>query len=319
MCGRGAGIVAGELSDEQVEQFLSQGFVVVRGCFSREAAAEYTASVWTRLGYEEHTPSTWTEPSVHMPHHRRIDVATFAPRAWQAMLELVGGTERVDHPYTWNDAFIVNLWEGGDRPWEPASPSSPGWHKDGDFFRHFLDSPEQGLLTLVLWTDVRHQGGPTFVAADSVGPVARFLAEHPEGAYPPKLANELRQGTGVGPDPVFLPYDDLISQCTQFVEATGEVGDVYLLHPFILHAKAQNTLRVPRIITNPPLTLAEPMCLDRPDGDYSLVERAVLRGLGVDRFAFTAAPRERLVPQREVLQQTMLREERERLAAAGLA
>jgi len=94
---------------------------------------------------------------------------------------------------------------------------------------------------------------------------------------------------------------------------------VYLLHPFILHAKAQNTLRVPRIITNPPLTLAEPMCLDRPDGDYSLVERAVLRGLGVDRFAFTAAPRERLVPQREVLQQTMLREERERLAAAGLA
>lgn len=313
-------MVARVLTDEQVEQFLSRGHVLVRGCFTREAAARYTGSVWTRLGYDEHTPSTWVEPSVHMPHHRTIDVRTFAPKAWQAMCELIGGEERIALPYVWNDAFIVNLWEGGDRPWQPASPASPGWHKDGDFFRHFLDSPEQGLLTLVLWTDVRQFGGATFVAADSVGPVARFLADHPEGVYPPKLALEIPQGTREGPDPVILAYDELIGQCHDFVEATGEVGDVYLLHPFVLHAKAQNVLRVPRIITNPPLTLAEPMRFHRPDGDYSLVERAVLRGLGVDRFEFTpTAPRERLVPQREVVQQTMLRQERERLAAAGLA
>ena len=114
--------------------------MVIRGCFSRAAAAEFTAHIWQRLGYDEHDPSTWTEPLVHMPSRRRLDVHEFAPRAW-----------------------------------EPASATSPGWHKDGDFFRHFLDSPEQGLLTLVLWSDVEHQGGATFVAADSVGPVARFL------------------------------------------------------------------------------------------------------------------------------------------------
>jgi hypothetical protein len=51
-----------------------------------------------------------------------------------------------------------------------AVPSSPDWHKDGDFFRHFLDSPEQGLLTIVLWSDIEERGGGTFIAPDSVAP-----------------------------------------------------------------------------------------------------------------------------------------------------
>jgi hypothetical protein len=298
------------LTDDDVEHFLTKGFVVVRGCFTVEAAAEYTASIWTRLGYDPDDPGTWAAPSVHMPNHRSIDVAAFAPKAWQAMCDLVGGADRVA-PYSWHDGFIVNLWEGADRPWAPASAEAPGWHKDGDFFRHYLDSPEQGLLTLVLWSPVRHQGGATFVAADSVGPVARYLADHPEGVYPPKVAPEEPNGAAV------FPYDELIGQCHDFVEATGELGDVYLLHPFVLHAKAQNVLRVPRYITNPPLTLTEPMRFDRPDP--SLVEQAVLRGLGVDRYSFApAGPRERLVPERVTLQESMLAEERRRLAAAGL-
>jgi hypothetical protein len=302
------------LSAEDVEHFITRGYVAVRGCFTRTEAARYTDTLWTRLGYDEHDPSTWAQSSIHMPSHRGIDVTTFAPRAWRAACELVGGQDRIsaEVPYRWNDAFIVNLWEGTDPPWsaeppaawEPASPRSPGWHKDGDFFRHFLDSPEQGLLTLVLWSDVHHQGGATFVAADSVGPIARFLAEHPEGVVPPG-------GVGLG-----FPYADLVGQCVDFVEATGEVGDVYLLHPFVLHAKSRNLLRRPRFITNPPLTLAEPLRFDRPDP--SPVERAVLRALGVDSYAFAATgPREEVVPERVARQRAMKLDEDRRLAAQG--
>jgi hypothetical protein len=287
------------LSDEQAAAFLDKGYIVLRECFSPEAAAEYTKTVWTRLGYDRDDPSTWAEPAIHMPGHRDVDIKEFAPKAWSAVCDLLGGEERIAQPYTWGDGFIVNLWQGADRPWSPASPQSPGWHKDGDFFRHFLDSPEQGLLTLVLWSEVRHQGGATFVAADSVGPVARFLADHPEGVLPDGF-----------------PIPELIGQCTDFVEATGRAGDVFLLHPYILHAKAQNVLRLPRFITNPPVTLAEPMRFDRPDpGEYSLVERAVLRALGVDRYAFApAAPREDVVPERVRRQTRMKAEEAARLA-----
>jgi hypothetical protein len=151
----------------------------------------------------------------------------------------------------------------------------------------------------VLWSDVEHQGGATFVAAGSVGPVARFLAARPEGV----LVKE-------------FPTQDLVAQCTEFVEATGRVGDVFLLHPYMLHAKSQNVLRRPRVITNPPVHLAEPMRFDRPDPkDLSLVERAVLRGLGADRYEFRpTAPREEVVPERVLRQARMKAEEQARLA-----
>jgi hypothetical protein len=300
------------LTADQVEHFVTRGYVVVRECFTAAAAEAYTATIWTRLGYDPHDRSTWTKSSVHMPSHQAIDVREFAPKAWGAICELVGGAQRIStvKPYTWNDAFIVNLWEGGDRPWEPASPAAPGWHKDGDFFRHFLDSPEQGLLTLVLWSDVQHQGGATFVAADSVGPVARFLAQHPEGVYP----REHGQKHGL----LSFPYPQLVGQCSEFVEATGRVGDVYLLHPYVLHAKAQNVLRVPRYITNPPVTMAEPFCFDRSDpAEYSPVELAVLRGLGVDRYPFAATgSREELVPERVAMQARLKAAELQRLAGS---
>jgi hypothetical protein len=299
------------LTGDEVEHFLEKGYVVLRGCFPREAAAEFTAQIWDRLGYLEDDQFTWAQPSVHMPSRRTLDVGEFAPRAWGAVCDLVGGAERIsgERPYVWNDGFVVNLREGADRPWASASPSAPGWHKDGDFFRHYLDSPEQGLLTLVLWSDVRHQGGATLVATDSVGPVAGFLADHPHGVYPPE-----QEARG---DVVTFPYADLIGQCTGFVEATGEAGDVYLLHPYVLHAKAQNVLRRPRFITNPPLTLAEPMRFDRADpDDFSPVERAVLAALGVPRYDFTpAGPREAVVPARVAWQQQMLADERRRQPA----
>ena len=117
-----------------------------------------------------------------------------------------------------------------------------------------------------------HKGGGTFVAADSVPVVARFLAEHPEGVLPDDF-----------------DYAELIGQCHDFVEMTGEAGDVVLLHPYTLHATSQNVLGVSRIITNPPLALREPMNFNRPDpDDFSLVEQAVLRGLGVGRLDFVA-------------------------------
>ncbi len=289
------------LTDEQVEEFLTRGYTVLHDCFPREAAKAKADEAFVRLGYDPADPSTWKEAVIHMPTHQRRDVREFAPKVWDAVCDLLGGEERIKTPYTWGDGLIVNLREGADRPWDPPSPQVKGWHKDGDFFRHFLDSPEQGLLTLVLWTDVLPQGGATFVAADSVPVVARFLAAHPEGVLPKDF-----------------PRQELIEQCHDFVEATGKAGDVYLLHPYVLHAKSQNLLGLPRMITNPPVHLLEPMDFNRPDpADFSPVERAVLRGLGVERLDFRpTGERERVVPERVARQQRMLEEEKARLAAA---
>ena len=74
-----------------------------------EAADEYLRHLWSRLGYDPDDQATWEKPSVHMPPVRDIDVRTFAPKAWQASCELIGGAERMapGNAYPWTDAFIV--------------------------------------------------------------------------------------------------------------------------------------------------------------------------------------------------------------------
>ena len=287
----------GQLTGDQVEHFLARGFVTVPGAFDPAAAREWLAEAWVRFGYDPDDPGTWTERRIHLSSRNKVDAREFAPAAWRAAMDLTGGEDRVELPWRWGDGFIANLGVGSDRPWQPPSPEAGGWHKDGDFFRHFLDSPEQALLTIAAWTDMRSRGGGTFVAADSVPVVARFLADHPEGVLPEDF-----------------PYDDLIGQCRDFTEMTGKAGDVVLLHPFTLHATSQNVLGVARLITNPPLALRSPMNFG--GDDPSPAEQVVLRGLGTDRLDFVpAAPRENVVPDRIRRQRAREAEENARLAA----
>ncbi len=289
------------LSLEQVAQFLTHGYLRLPQCFRREAAEAVTDEAFVRLGYRKSDPSTWAAPRVHMPPLTYFECRTFAPSAWAAICDLAGGEERIRQPCNWNDALIANFHEGKDRPWAGPSAQSPGWHKDGDFFRHFLDSPEQGLLVLVLWSDVAPQGGGTFIAPDSVAQVARFFAANPGGVLPSDI-----------------PFRQMIGECREFEECTGAAGDVFLCHPFLLHTVSQNHGGKARFTTNPPVTLKEPLDFNRPDpADFSPIEQSILNALGVERLDFQpTGSREGVVPGRVKREQEIIAEERRRLAAA---
>lgn len=63
--------------------------------------------------------------------------------------------------------------------------------------------------------------------------------------------------------------------------ATGNAGDVYLCHPFLVHAASwPHRGKAPRFIAQPPLTAVGLLELERADGAYSPVELAVRLGLG---------------------------------------
>lgn len=279
------------LSSEQVQSFLDKGYLIVKDCLDRRIANRWIEEAYDRLGYDAHDPRTWTKDIVWMDHKNMLPVREIAPKAWAAILDVVGGEDRLEtrvmqlhesghfttiNSFVWSDAFIVNFHRGADQPWQPPSPRVPGWHKDGSYFRHFLDSPEQALLTIVLWSDMLHAGGATFIAPDSVRVVARYLYEHPEGV-----------------DPRDFDFQKLINRCTQFEELTGEAGDFVILHPFMLHASSQNVLGKPRFMSNPPVVLKEPMNFNRDNPeDFSLLERATLHYLGLERLDFRpTAPR----------------------------
>ncbi|KAI0706197.1 hypothetical protein BC835DRAFT_15079 [Cytidiella melzeri] len=312
------------LTAEQVDFFMENGYVVIKQAFTRGKAAEWMENMWLRLGMDPNDKSTWTKERIHMPVHRREKVADFAPKAWAAITDLLGGEERIDEQASsWGDSFIVNL---GTPETEGASPVHPSdldnWHCDGDFFVHYLDSPEQALLVIPIFSDIQPRGGGTYIAPDGIDMIAQYLAAHPEGVILEDRTFRPSTSTSTTAkkwqdDPGFWSHLEQVKRCQHFVEVTGEVGDVVLLHPLMLHTASKNNLRVPRVITNPPVGLRAPFNFNRENvEDFSLVEKKTLKALGVDRLEFEPTTERRMiVPKRVLIQRAMLEAEQKRLEA----
>ncbi|CAE6489140.1 unnamed protein product [Rhizoctonia solani] len=293
------------LTPEQIDFFMTHGYVVIKKALKEEWITRATQDIWIRLGFDPIDKSTWTQERIHQPWHRRVLAKDVAPSAWGAICELVGGEERIsDRCKEWRDNMIINL---GAKRWETEDirpQDLDNWHCDGDFFLHFLDSPEQGLLTIPLYSDIKPRGGGTYIAEDSIGVIARWLRDHPEGIMP-------GMGTGDGR----FDFGARLKECKVFTEMTGERGDVILLHPLMLHSASKNHTRSIRFITNPPVSLKEPFNFNRSDSSqFSLVERKTLKELGVEKLDFSLkAPRKNIIPQRLDVQSRILAEELKRM------
>ncbi|KIW90218.1 uncharacterized protein Z519_08862 [Cladophialophora bantiana CBS 173.52] len=304
------------LTLEQVDCFMKHGYLRVPGCFTREAAEEWTKDVWVRLGFDPNNPDTWTTERTNMPGHGEVKVKDFAPKAYNAICELIGGEERItEDSKSWRDSFIVNLGTKEHEGKEAHPKELTGWHVDGDFFVHFLDSPEQGLLVIPLFTDVLPNGGGTWICSEGVRKIGKWLYDHPQGVLP--------RMSPVGGTENFESglefYHTVVQGCddASFHEMTGSVGDVILLHPLMLHSASKNGRRLPRIITNPPVSLVKPFNFDREDeSQYSLVELKTIKELGGQdmlRGWKIQGKREGVVPERVRRQARMLEEEKKRL------
>ncbi|MFT5087335.1 MAG: hypothetical protein ACI906_003454 [Candidatus Latescibacterota bacterium] len=252
------------------EEFLQNYLVHLKGAIPRELCDEWVGDYFEHTGIDESAPQSWPDDlNGFSKTTRTVPMAEASPQAWEAICELLGGEERIDErTRVFANGFNLNANRGGDQPWQGPAAQSPGWHKDGWFFRHFLDSPEQALLCLVIWRDIEPQSGGTFYAPDSVPLICRELLEHPEG---------LKHNHGWG---------RLIEQCRDFREMTAEAGDVIILHPYMLHAPSQNPSGRIRFMNNKVVSLKEPMRFQRSGGDYTPLEASILQALDVDELDF---------------------------------
>jgi hypothetical protein len=308
-----------QLSQDDIDHFMKHGWIKLSGCFTQEQVDKLTSTLWTRLGMSPSDKSTWDSERINMPWHTTFPANEFAPKAWSAICDLLGGEERIaQHNRTWNDGFIVNLGTPQGEGKDIGGQDLPGWHVDGDFFVHYLDSPEQGLLVIPLFTDINPGGGGTFICPDAIPRIAKHLYDHPEGVSPYMVSRTENPNMDKAKSLDF--FCDVAKSMPRdaFVEATGRVGDVYLLHPLMLHSASNNKLRQLRVITNPPVSLKEPFRFDRKDSsEYSTVERKTLSALGKDSLEGWKITygRDKIVPERVKRQQAMKLEEQARLHA----
>jgi hypothetical protein len=245
----------------EIEQFIESGYAIVRQAFPAELAAEIRALVWKEINLDPDDRSTWKQPTVHlkkfltgMPFE-----AVYTPRL-RAAIDEVLGAERWILPN--RSGWWPIRFPGFDSP--PWRPPQTGWHIDGNQFHHHINSPDQGFLGILIFSDIESGDGGTAISVGSHKITARILTEaEPAGLEAGELSKRV----------VARPRGEV-------VEITGSPGDVALLHPFMLHSASANTGGRVRIITNKCITLKEPMNLDRADASqYSPVELAIVRAL----------------------------------------
>jgi hypothetical protein len=270
------------LSPEQVEAFLRDGYLVVRNAFDKETARRWRADANRRLrnepekwvkgydpedesrslsGYDPDDPSTWTWGRVDLEGPEIVEIAEFAPDAWAAICDLLGGPERI-RTTSWNNYLIINFNAdahlGVDRP----APNWDSWHIDDPQPVTRLDRIRNGLVCIIVVDDILPKSGNTWLALDSIPKVARELAASPSGV-------DFIADRGHG----------ITEQCERFFEVTGETGDILMMHPLMMHSSSPN--RSPRVrwMGNPMVYLDQPLDPWRPRDELSPVELAIRRAI----------------------------------------
>ncbi|MGW7254426.1 phytanoyl-CoA dioxygenase family protein [Streptomyces sp. NPDC054834] len=252
------------MGDELVERFLEDGFVKIEGAFPARVAEDGARLLWKETGYDPEDPSTWKDP-VHWV--LAMAQGPFAAAANSPAL---------------HEAFDLLVGEGR---WEPRyhlgafplrfphddEPDDAGWHIDGSYVPEGetwpyanLRSRRRALLMLFLFSEVTEDNAPTRIRVGSHLDVPRLLEPYrEEGVSSLEIAPRLVEA----------------SAHRRLAYATGRPGDVWLCHPFLVHAAQPHHGTKPRFMAQPSLDPAVPYELERADGNYSAVEFAIRRGL----------------------------------------
>jgi hypothetical protein len=259
--------MARTLTDEEIDRFVEEGFVHLPGAFPRRVADAGRALLWRMTGLSPDDPAAWTRPVVRLDGSgaEPFRQAASTPRLHGAFDQLVG-------PGRWLPPRGIGTFP--IRFPHPDDPGDTGWHLDASFlpedappgagYRLNLRSRGRALLLLFLFSDVGPDDAPTRIKAGSHRDVPPFLAPAGEaGREMFELCAEMdRAGRLDAPDrPVAL--------------ATGRAGDVYLCHPFLIHAAQPHRGTEPRFLAQPPLVPAGPLDPDGPPGALSPVEAAI--------------------------------------------
>ena len=260
----------GVLSSAQIEQFVRDGFVRVDRAFPRQLAEEGRAILWRDLQCVPDDPSTWTRPVVRLGQYgdEPFNKAANGPVLHTAFDQLVGkGRWRPRRNLGTFPVRFPSPDDPGDAGWhiDVSFPGPTGsWDETKDFsdWRANVTSRGRALLMLFLFSDVGEFDAPTCIKVGSHRDIARLLEPAGERGMSHAM---LDQFAATLERPQAL--------------ATGEAGDVYLCHPFLVHAAQMHRGSMPRFLAQPPLHPAEPLQLYRADGDYSPVEIAIRHAL----------------------------------------
>lgn len=249
------------LSKQEIEQFITEGFVRIDNAFSPDIANAAMDILWNDIPFDRFNPATWTEPVIRLGMYTQqpfIDSVN-TQKLHAAFDQLIGAGRWI--PCRSVGTFPVRF---------PSSrqPDDTGRHVDVSFpgndpSNYFewcanIKSRGRALLMLVLYSDVTEADAPTIIYRKSHIDVARLLSpEGDKGLSFMELARRL---------------DELPER--EEALAVGKAGAVYLCHPFLVHAAQAHRGHTPKFMAQPPLLLRKELVIEEAV-DYAPVEKAI--------------------------------------------
>ena len=250
----------------ELDGFIEDGYLPIRSALPTGLVEECRFSAAQQLGIDLARPDTWGPAVVRgVPTGDCFKKAANTPRLIDAVDQLV-------KPDVWQPrpnlgAFVVRFPSGGD-------PGDTGWHIDSSFQpvgdpRWFVNyrSKERALLLLCLLSDVGMEDAPSRLLPGSHLEMARLLAPAGEEGLPGAYQGQESE--------IPLP-----ASSRGEVFATGSAGDVFICHPFLVHAASwPHRGEQPRILAQPPVAAPGGVNLDGPLDRLSPVAKAIRLGI----------------------------------------
>ena len=249
------------LNSQQIQSFITEGFVRIDNAFSADIASEARNILWKDIPADPDDSTTWKQPVVWLGMYTQEPFIKAAnnPILKNAFDKLVGANQWL--PCMSMGSFPVRFPSDTDT-------GDGGWHVDAGFpgddpYNYFswrinINSKGRGLLMLFLFSDVTELDAPTKILKGSHMHVAKLLAPLGEAG---------------------LSFTDLAINLSELsggeeVLATGKAGTVFLCHPFIVHAAQRNRGMQPKFMAQPPLLLKNQFNVNGV-GPFCPVEEAI--------------------------------------------
>lgn len=250
------------LTPDRREQFLETGMAHIPGLVPRAAADEAADHLWALLerkhGIRRGRPETWKieAPTRLQELGRSGAFDGLDGPGLRAVLDELFQERGWAQPKTWGQAFAT--FRASPSPWNVPSVA---WHLD------FADPDDlrpwpRSVRVFVLLAPLQPGGGGTVYVAGSHKIVMQLLAEartaDDRRCAPLKEALKRQHpwvmdlcspGNEAGRIERFMEEGESVRGVhLRVAEITGEAGDVFLMHPAVLHAAARNARPAPRMM-----------------------------------------------------------------------